>query len=59
MKRLIHHPRRLFALLLVGLAFGLLGCAGPEPENASARPWNSPTGWQSGGGLPGTMNEGR
>jgi hypothetical protein len=35
----------------------LSGCASTEPDNVSARPWNSPKGWES--GLPTILNEGR
>lgn len=44
------------ALLLVIGAL-LIGCASTESENASARPWNSPKGWES--GLPSGLTEGR
>ena len=44
-------------LLLAVLALGAAGCSTSEPENASARPWNAPRGWES--GLPGGMQEGR
>lgn len=57
MNRFVLHPRWCLLLLLAGLIFGAAGCA-TEPENASARPWNSPQGWES-GGLPGSMMEGR
>lgn len=39
----------LFALL----AFGAVGCATNEPDNASVRPWDSPEGWEN--GLPSGM----
>jgi hypothetical protein len=39
----------LFALVLLGAS----GCASTEPENASVRPWNSPTGWEN--GIPSGM----
>ena len=45
----------LFLLTLVVL--GNSGCATNEPENMSARPWNSPKGWEN--GLPGFTTEGR
>ena len=51
--------RLLLSLLLVTLG-GLLftGCATDEAsENASARPWNQPRGWEH--GLPSSINEGR
>jgi hypothetical protein len=47
-----------FLLLLALIALGVNGCTTTEPENASARPWNSPAGWQT-GGLPSSINEGR
>jgi len=47
-----------FALwLLLAALLGLAGCATPESENLSERPWNTPKGWET--GLPSTMNEGR
>lgn len=45
----------LAGLLLVGWLF--VGCASTEPNNRSARPWNSPKGWET--GLPAGLNEGR
>jgi hypothetical protein len=46
------------AILLLALAgLGLIGCATTEPDNMSARPWNSPQGWEN--GFPGGMLEGR
>lgn len=49
-----------FALALAALVNTLLlaGCKGPEVENDSARPWNSPKSWET-GGLPSGINEGR
>ncbi|HKS37454.1 MAG TPA: hypothetical protein VJW76_09710 [Verrucomicrobiae bacterium] len=45
-------------MLIVAFGTALLsGCASTEPENASARPWNSPRGWEH--GLPPGMYEGR
>jgi hypothetical protein len=52
----IHLSRGWLLLLLVGLGVLLAGCA-TEPENASARPWNQPRGWET--GLPPAMYEGR
>ena len=44
---------------LVFLAMGLAGCAtSDQSENVSARPWNSPKGWEN-GALPSVLNEGR
>jgi len=47
------------ALLVLLGAVGILlsGCASTEPENASARPWNQPRGWET--GLPPAMYQGR
>jgi hypothetical protein len=42
----------LFAILTL-----VSGCASTESDNASARPWNSPKGWET--GLPSGMTEGR
>jgi len=46
-------------LLLVLAALGLTSCASTDAgeENASARPWNSPKGWEN--GLPSGLTEGR
>lgn len=58
MKKLLLHRSSLLALLLLAAATLLLnGCATHDPENASARPWNSPKGWES--GIPSNMFEGR
>ena len=57
MKRFCPHLRASL-LLLIGLgAFLLAGCASTETDNLSARPWNSPKGWEN--GLPSSMTEGR
>jgi hypothetical protein len=42
-------------LLLAFAALGFGGCAStsPESDNASARPWNAPQGWEN--SLPGAM----
>jgi len=50
-------PNWIFFVLLVLTAWGLAGCATTEPDNMSARPWNSPTGWEN--GFPAGMLEGR
>ncbi len=48
----------LFLLLLLLSAAGLSSCATTDDsENASARPWNQPKGWEN--GLPSGMTEGR
>lgn len=57
MKRFRFNLSAAFLLLLVLAALGLSGCASEESENTSARPWNSPRGWEN--GLPSTMTEGR
>jgi hypothetical protein len=44
-------------LLLIVAGVLLAGCATTEPDNASARPWNQPRGWET--GLPPGMYEGR
>jgi len=54
MKRLARLPWALL-ILLTFLALGATGCG--TTENASARPWNSPAGWET-GGLPSSINEG-
>ena len=45
------------ALTAVVAAIGLSGCATPESENVSERPWNTPKSWEN--GLPSSMTEGR
>jgi hypothetical protein len=57
-KKFALHPRWFLLLALAGLALALTGCATTDSENASARPWNSPQGWET-GGLPSSMFEGR
>jgi hypothetical protein len=47
----------IYLILLVLAGLGLAGCATSEPDNMSARPWNSPQGWEN--GLPAGMLEGR
>ena len=47
-----------FAILFASLALGLTaGCIGPDPENKSARPWNTPRPWEH--GIPGGISERR
>jgi hypothetical protein len=58
MSHFFFQPRWLLLLLLASAALTFTGCATTESENASARPWNSPAGWET-GGLPSSMNEGR
>jgi len=43
--------------LLLAVIVMASGCASNEPQNRSARPWNSPKGWE--GGLPVGLTEGR
>jgi outer membrane biogenesis lipoprotein LolB len=57
MKTRLRHLRGWFLLLLALAPLVLAGCASTESENASARPWNSPKGWEH--GLPSGMTEGR
>ena len=49
--------RRLPLLAAALLALLLNGCATTEPDNASARPWNTPKSWET--GLPSSVLEGR
>ena len=38
--------------VLAVMAAVVSGCASTEPDNASVRPWNTPTGWENGlGGM--------
>jgi len=54
----VNSARWWLLLLLLGIVGVLVsGCASTEPENASARPWNQPRGWET--GLPPGMYEGR
>jgi hypothetical protein len=56
--RRIQFLSRLLLLFLTALAvLNLCGCATNDAENASARPWNSPRGWEY--GLPPGLYEGR
>lgn len=49
---------RALGFLLLALSLILLnGCATADPDNASARPWNSPKSWE--GGMPSSVFEGR
>jgi hypothetical protein len=58
MKMLRFNPRLALLLLALLAAFVLNGCATTdESDNASARPWNAPKGWET--GLPSMMTEGR
>jgi hypothetical protein len=49
--------RLILAAVLAAFSVLVTGCATTESENMSARPWNSPKGWET--GLPATLNEGR
>lgn len=44
-------------LLLAAIAVMTPGCASPDTDNASVRPWNAPKNWET--GLPSMMTEGR
>jgi hypothetical protein len=58
MRNNIFSLTRFWTLLLLGVVGVVLsGCVTTEPENASARPWNQPRGWET--GLPPAMYEGR
>jgi hypothetical protein len=57
MKRFAFRPDLIFLLVLTSLLLGITGCSTTESENLSARPWNSPQGWET-GALPSSMNEG-
>lgn len=47
----------LVTLILAGAVLSSTGCKTDDPDNVSARPWNSTEGWQS--GFPSTLNDGR
>lgn len=47
----------LVLLVVILAALGGAGCQSTEAGNASARPWNSPRGWET--GLPSALTEGR
>ena len=49
--------RWILLLLLAAASLALSSCATEDPENASARPWNQPRGWES--GYPTQMFQGR
>jgi hypothetical protein len=53
MRLLILHPRWVFLLLLMVAALGCGGCASPELDNRSERPWDTPQGWET--GLPSSL----
>jgi hypothetical protein len=58
MIRHLPNPHLLVLGLLAVICISLSGCASTESDNVSARPWNSPKSWET-GGLPSSMNEGR
>jgi hypothetical protein len=49
--------RAVLLLLFVFVAAVVTGCASTESENVSARPWNTPKGWET--GFPTSIMEGR
>jgi len=53
----IQFSRWILLLLLAAASLALSSCATEDPENASARPWNQPRGWES--GYPTQMFQGR
>ena len=58
--RLLQIGRRLLAALAIGSALLVTGCSTVEPDNHSARPWNSPKGWENGvPGFQGLTNDRR
>jgi hypothetical protein len=54
MKFLFSHSRWIVCLFIASAAFVFAGCASPEGENLSERPWNTPQGWEN--GLPAGMD---
>jgi len=56
-RRQINFSLGLFLLFLGAVSVLFSGCATSEPDNASARPWNQPRGWET--GLPPAMYQGR
>ena len=58
MKTLFTSLRWGLLLLAAAGSLALNGCAtSPDSDNASARPWNAPMGWEN--GLPSSMTQGR
>ncbi len=53
----IQFSRWILLLVLAAASLALSGCATEDPDNASARPWNQPRGWES--GYPTQMFQGR
>jgi len=56
-RRQVNFSLGLFLLFLGAISVLVSGCATSEPDNASARPWNQPRGWET--GLPPAMYQGR
>jgi len=54
---IVNSARGTLLVMLAIMAVLFSGCATTEPENASARPWNQPRGWET--GLPPAMYQGR
>ena len=45
---------QIFLVLFLGATLlAITGCSTEDPENTSARPWNSPQGWEGNGALGG------
>jgi hypothetical protein len=58
MRSVFQNPRWSLFLLLVLTALGLSACASTaDSDNASARPWNAPKGWEN--GIPSSMTQPR
>ncbi len=58
MSRFLNRSSAILLLLLVCMAIFSSGCGSLEDsDNASARPWNAPAKWET-GGLPSSMTEG-
>jgi hypothetical protein len=50
----IKRHRLCLSLLLLVVGLGCVGCDTMDADNTSARPWNSPDGWQN-GSIPSGM----
>jgi len=57
-QRLMRNHWVWLSLLLLAVGLGCSGCETTDAENTSARPWNSPEGWQN-GNLPSAMTQPR
>ncbi|HVU09262.1 MAG TPA: hypothetical protein VHG89_12035 [Verrucomicrobiae bacterium] len=44
--------RILLLLAFAAMIMAVSGCGTNEAQNASVRPWDSPQGWEYGGGMP-------